>query len=68
MGYVHPPRSMRLTPAAIIEDQEDGENFLVVPALSEELAGEFSPSTLFLAQTRQGVTFFVGGKTPPRGR
>lgn len=61
---VHPAPSMRLTPAAIIEDQEDGENFLVVPALSEELAGEFSPSTLFLAQTRQGVTFLWVVKLP----
>ena len=55
---------MRLTPVAIIEDQEDGEMFPVVPALSEELAGEFSPSTLFLAQTSQGVTFLWSVKLP----
>jgi hypothetical protein len=52
---VHPDPAFRLTPAAIIEIKEDREVYLVMPAIAEEIPGEFKIATLFTAINRQRV-------------
>jgi hypothetical protein len=54
--YVHPDPQFRLTPLAIIED-EDREVYVVPPVVAQQLPGEFKVVTLFLAINRQGVVF-----------
>jgi hypothetical protein len=52
---VHPDPAFRLTPAAIIELEEEGEVFLVSPDIAEQIPGEFKVVSLFLTINRQGV-------------
>jgi hypothetical protein len=61
---VHPDPKYRLTPAAIIEVKEDREVYLVTPDLAQQLPGEFSVATLYLAINRQGVVFLWQVKLP----
>jgi hypothetical protein len=53
----HPDPKWRIQ-VAVIELREDRENYLVVPALLEELQSEWVPKTLVACQTRQGAHFF----------
>jgi hypothetical protein len=53
---VHPSPEYREN-FAMIDLKEDGEDFLVVPELLEELAGEVVLKTIFTAINRQGVVF-----------
>lgn len=52
---VHPDPAYRLTPAAIIELQEEREVYLMIPAMAPTLPGEFRLATLFTTINRQGV-------------
>ena len=66
---VHPDPQYRLTPAAIIEVKEDREVYLVTPSLAQNLPGEFSVVTLYLAINRQGVLSVWPVKLPgPDGK
>jgi hypothetical protein len=66
---VHPDPQYRLTPAAIIEVKEDREVYLVTPSIAQNLPGEFSVVTLFLAINRQGVLSVWPVKLPgPDGK
>lgn len=66
---VHPDHAFRLTPAAIIELKEDRETYLVLPAIANELPGEFVPATIYTAVNRQGVIFLWPVKLPgPDGK
>ena len=53
----HPDPDWRMQ-VAVIEMKEDRENFLVVPALLDELQGEWVAKMLVACQTRQGAFFF----------
>ena len=61
---VHPDPAYRLTPAAIIEDKEDREIYLVMPHMAQELLGEFNVATLYTAINRQGVLHLWPVKLP----
>lgn len=61
---VHPDPAYRLTPAAIIELQEDGEVYLVTPKMAVELHNEFSLATLYTTINRQGVAHLWPVKLP----
>jgi hypothetical protein len=66
---VHRDPTFRLTPAAIIEAKEDREVYLVMPAIAQQLPGEFSAATLYLTINRQGVLHLWPVKLPgPDGR
>jgi hypothetical protein len=66
---VHPDPAYRLTPAAIIEVQEDRETYLLTPSMAQALPGEFSTVTLFTTISRQGTLFLWPVKLPnPEGR
>jgi hypothetical protein len=66
---VHPDPQYRLTPAAIIEVKEDREVYLVTPDIAQQLPGEFSVVTLYLAINRQGVLSVWPVKLPgPDGK
>ena len=66
---VHPDPAFRLTPAAIIELKEDREVYLVPPDIAQQLPGEFSVVTLFLAINRQNVIQLWPVKLPgPDGK
>jgi hypothetical protein len=66
---VHPDPAFRLTPAAIIELKEDREVYLVPPGMAQQLPGEFSVTTLFLAINRQNVIHLWPVKLPgPDGK
>jgi hypothetical protein len=61
---VHPDPAYRFAPAALIEIKDEGELYLVTPALAPDLVGEFSPSTIYTAINRQGVVFLWPVKLP----
>jgi hypothetical protein len=63
---VHPDPDYRLTPAGIIEFENDV--YLVHPSVAEELADEFVLTTLYLTITRQGVVLFWPAKLPTTDR
>ena len=66
---VHPDGDYRLTPAAIIELEDERETYLVMPDLALELPGEFKAATLFTAINRQGVVHVWPVKLPgPDGK
>jgi hypothetical protein len=66
---VHPGPDYRLGPAATIEVKEDREVYLVTPAIAQQLPGEFSVVTLYLAINRQGVLSVWPVKLPgPDGK
>jgi hypothetical protein len=66
---VHPDPAYRLTPAAVIELNEDRETYLVPPAIARHLPGEFSVVTLYTAINRQGVLQLWPVKLPgPDGK
>jgi hypothetical protein len=66
---VHPDPQYRLTPTAIIEVKEDREVYLVTPSLAQNLPGEFSVVTLYLAINRQDVLSVWPVKLPgPDGK
>jgi hypothetical protein len=62
---VHPDPTYRL-PVAVIELKEDGEVYLIAPALRGELVTEatFKVKMLATAINRQGVVFLWEGKMP----
>ena len=53
---VNPDPAFRLE-TAVLELKEDGETYLVAPALRIELPGEITPKVLHTAVTRQGTVF-----------
>jgi hypothetical protein len=61
---VHPDPNYRLTPAAIIEEKDDREVYLVTPQIALEFPDEFTPVTLFTAINRQGVLFLWPVRLP----
>jgi hypothetical protein len=61
---VHPDPNYRLTPAAIIEEKDDREVYLVTPQIALEFPDEFTPVTLFTAINRQGVLFLWQVRLP----
>jgi hypothetical protein len=61
---VHQDPSYRLTPAAIIELKADREVYLVLPAMAQQLPGEFSVATLYPTINRQGVLHLWPVKLP----
>ena len=64
---VHP--ELRLSPAALIELKDDRDMYLVTPNMVHQLAGEFFTATLYLAVTRQSVTFLWPVRLPnPDGK
>ena len=66
---VHSDPQFRLTPAAIIEIKEDREVYLVTPDIAQQLPGEFTVATLYLAINRQGVVQLWPVKLPsPDGK
>jgi hypothetical protein len=66
---VHPDPAFRLTPAAIIEVKEDREVYLVMPAIAQQLPGEFNVATLYVTINRQGTLHMWPVKLPtPEGR
>jgi hypothetical protein len=66
---VHPNPAFRLSPAAIIELKEEGEVYLVLPSIAQQLPGEFSVVTLNTAINRQGVVHLWPVKLPsPDGK
>jgi hypothetical protein len=52
---VNPDPAYRLTPAALVEWQEDREVYYCTPEMAAELPGEFFVATLFTAINKQGV-------------
>jgi uncharacterized protein YbdZ (MbtH family) len=66
---VHPSEAYRLTPAALIDLQDERETFLVAPEFVPELGeGECYFASLFLAINRQQVISFWPVKLPPDDR
>jgi hypothetical protein len=66
---VHPDPAYRLTPAAIIELNEDRETYLLSPAIAQQLPGEFKVVALYTAINRQGVLQLWPVKLPgPDGK
>ena len=66
---VHPDDGYRLSPAAIIELNEDREVYLVTPDMAANLPGEVVTVTLFTAINRQGVLRLWPVKLPgPDGK
>jgi hypothetical protein len=61
---VCPNPAYRLEPAALLELKEDREHYLVMPGLTGELLGEFSPAGLYLSVTRQNAYFLWPAKFP----
>ena len=61
---VHPHEDYRLTPAAIIEERDDRQIYLVTPQIALEFPDEFTPVTLFTAINRQGVLFLWPVRLP----
>jgi hypothetical protein len=55
---VNPDPAFRLYPAALIEMREDrGEYYLVPPAMTPALTGEYITASIYTAINRQGVLF-----------
>jgi hypothetical protein len=66
---LHPDPAYRLTSAAIIELKDERETYLVSSDMAEQLPGEFSVATLFLAINTQGVIRLWPVKLPgPDGK
>ena len=66
---VHPSEAYRLTPAALIDLQDERETFLVAPEFVPELGeGECYFASLFLAISRQQVISLWPVKLPPADR
>jgi hypothetical protein len=61
---VHPESAFRLTPAAIIEEKNDREVYLVTPDILRAVEGEYAIVTLFTAISRQGTLFLWPVKLP----
>jgi hypothetical protein len=61
---VHPDESYRLTPAAIIEEKDDREVYLLTPQIAQQFPDEFTPVTLFTAINRQNVLFLWPVRLP----
>jgi hypothetical protein len=60
---VHHDPAYRM-PCALIELKEERETYLLTPAISRVLPGEFSIATIFTAINRQGVVSLWPVKTP----
>jgi hypothetical protein len=56
--------AFRLTPAAIIEEKNDREVYLVTPDILPAVEGEYVTVTLFTAISRQGTLFVWPVKLP----
>ena len=54
---VHSESAFRLTPAAIVEEKNDRETYLVTPAILPAVEGEYVIVTLLTAISRQGTLF-----------
>jgi len=61
---VHPDSKFRLEPAALIELKEEGETYILSPAIAHALPDEFSPAVLYTAINRQGVLSLWPVKLP----
>jgi hypothetical protein len=61
---VHSDPNYRLTPAAIIEEKDDREVYLVTPQIAREFPDEFTPVALFTAINRQAVVFLWPVRLP----
>jgi hypothetical protein len=61
---VHPHESYRLTPAAIIEEENDREIYLLTPQIAQQFPDEFMAVTLYTAINRQGVLFLWQVRLP----
>jgi hypothetical protein len=60
---VHRDPTYRM-PCALIELKEERETYLLTPAISRELRGEFFIANIYTAINRQGVVFLWPVKTP----
>jgi len=60
---VHPDPAYRM-PCALIELKEERETYLLTPAISRELPGEFFLANIYTAINRQRVVFLWPVKTP----
>jgi hypothetical protein len=61
---VHSESAFRLTPAAIVEEKNDRETYLVTPAILPAVEGEYVIVTLLTAISRQGTLFVWPVKLP----
>lgn len=61
---VNPDPEYRLDPTAVIELKEEGEFYLLTPAIATQLPAEFTPMALFTAINRQGTLFIWPAKLP----
>lgn len=60
----HPDPKYRAECVGILELKEEREHYLVAPALSADLAGEFDPCSLFTCINRKGVLRLIPVKLP----
>jgi hypothetical protein len=62
---IHPNPSFQLSPAALIQLQNERETYLVTPSMTPELVGQFTLNALYLGITRQKVLFIWPVRLPP---
>jgi hypothetical protein len=60
---VRPEPAFRLD-VAVLDLEEDGDVYMVAPALRDELADELKRTTLYLAQSRSGSFFLIPIRLP----
>jgi hypothetical protein len=61
---VNPDPAYRMGPVAVIEFRDEGELYLVDPAIARSLQGEFAAAMIYTAINRQGIVFLWPVKVP----